>query len=149
MAEFSGEISQQFAPSLPDKKTAVLPQPQQATKTGLLGKFFGQEPKVGAEKTPELTQGTPDERAKVLLQLLIDRVELQVDIHRRAKKLAGEIVLSPEEIQGEVQRLKGLKDVWTETPKDDVIQQVAEANLRSRKAKEIRISEKETRTEAS
>ena len=72
MSDFTGEISQQFAPSLPEKKASTLTQAAQSSKTGLLGGLFRSKPE-SIEKIEEIPSGTVDERAKVLLQLLIEQ----------------------------------------------------------------------------
>lgn len=132
MEKFTGEISQQFTPTLPEKPS------EEKKGTRFLSKLFNLESERVSDKTAELTKGSPDEKAKLLLQLSIDKVELETDIYRRAKKLATAADLPPEEVQTEVQRLRNLKDFWTEVPNNETLQQAAETNLRHKKAKEIR-----------
>jgi energy-coupling factor transporter ATP-binding protein EcfA2 len=97
MANTRGEISQQFVPSLPT------------------------QPKVESTTTPETT-GTAEERAKQLFQLLLDKVELQIDIQRRATNLAQNVQFTDEEIQAEIERWQKAKlEMITKEAKDRIM----------------------------
>lgn len=95
MQDINGEISQPFAPGIYRKPE---------TATGSIKQLF--ESKIKTESS----SSTIEERANTLLQLLLDKVELQVDIARRATAIVDALGLDGSARQKKLQELKSLNN---------------------------------------
>ncbi|AKM81596.1 MAG: hypothetical protein UT13_C0001G0636 [Candidatus Pacebacteria bacterium GW2011_GWF2_38_9] len=95
MQDINGEISQPFAPGIYRKLE---------TAAGSIKSLF--ESKIKTESS----SSTVEERANTLLQLLLDKVELQVDIARRATTIVDALGLDGSARQRKLQELKSLNN---------------------------------------
>lgn len=147
MPELTGEIAQQYVPSLPTESTkkTVTPQPQTSSSGGvfdrLKGAFGGKQEGPATQpnertRQPESPKGTVDQRAQVLFQLLLDKVELQVAIHRRAETIANTTTFPEGEIAREVGLLRQ-NPQYKDVPNEQITD-IANSRLRRNKIKELK-----------
>lgn len=122
MSEQTGEITTQFAPSLPKKKDG-------GKKAGLRGALSGKEKPIASEAVS--VEGEVQE----LFNLLLDKTEIEIDIHRQAQRLA-EGKASGEEIENEAQAM-GKQDRWKGKSPEE-LQAIAKKKVERKKVKELK-----------
>jgi hypothetical protein len=148
MPEVTGEISQQFVPSLPKKETQThqsssVPSHQ---SSGLFDRFKNSfarnesQSQSSSERNTrqEIQAGTVEERASTLFQLLLDKVELQVDIHRRTKRIAESTVFSETDLLQESQLMNQEDPKYKDMQWGEKKAEIALKRLQRKKFNELR-----------